>query len=61
MSKYKIVQNIVTKKYKIQQRFLWIWVDIFYTINSTKGEAENLLKNWIKYKEGKKKSNWKEV
>lgn len=62
MSKYRIVQNIVTKEYKVQQRiFYFWWLNVWDMRILSKEYAEYLLDRIIRSDENHKKSNWKEV
>jgi len=56
--KYRIVHNKVTNRYKVQSKFFWFWLDVFWDTVG-KEEAESRMRYLILTDENQKKSNWK--
>lgn len=58
---YRIVQNKITKRYKIQRKILWVWVFVYNTSTTSKEIISQWLNELIEEDNNSKRSNWVKI
>lgn len=58
---YRIVQNKITKRYKIQMKILWFWIFVYNTSTTSKEITRQWLNALIEQDNNSKRSNWVKI